>query len=236
MLLLPPTNGKLHRPVILIAAGLRTTAKAFGSLGISRFSGNCFVELGALSKEAERSVIHDWLTKDGGAKGDPTKWIDTIAKETHGWPQHILSYVEPAARYLQDNDGVMNTDGLSTILDVGKGLRAAYYKHRMDDFTRKQCHSLAKLIAGVPLEEGLDKEDIIASLTQDYGELEAKKMFDRVLHGSILYKRNGVYAIPIPSMQNWLVSNYAHIQIKPLPQEQETHRFGSKNLDQGLER
>ncbi len=81
-------NGELDRPVILIAAGLGMTAKAFRSLGISRFEGESFVELGALGKEAERAVLHDWLTKEGGAEGDPAAWIEAIARETHGWPQH----------------------------------------------------------------------------------------------------------------------------------------------------
>ncbi len=109
-------NGELVRPVILVAAGLGTTKKAFQSLGISRFSGGCFVELGALSKESERAVIHDWLAKEGEAQGDPTEWIDAIAQETHGWPQHILSYVEPASRHLRAHDGAMTTEGLNTVL------------------------------------------------------------------------------------------------------------------------
>ncbi len=78
----------------------------------------------------------------------------------------------------------------------------------------KKRHSLAKIIASVPLEDGLDKEDIIASLAQEYGEAEAKNLFDRARHKGILYERRGVYAVPIPSMHHWLVSNYAHIQIK----------------------
>ncbi len=92
-------NGELNWPVILVAAGLETTAKAFASLGISRFSGKYFVELGTLEKESEHAVIHDWLTKEGGAKGDPAEWIDVIAQETHGWPQHILSYVVSVPEY-----------------------------------------------------------------------------------------------------------------------------------------
>ena len=52
-------NSELGRPVILILAGLGTTKMIFESLGISRFKGGCFVELGALSKEAEHAVIQD---------------------------------------------------------------------------------------------------------------------------------------------------------------------------------
>ena len=205
-------------------------------LGISRFRRKCLIDLGALSKEAERAVIHDWLKKEGRAKGDPTKWMDTISQETHGWPQHILSYVIPALEQLDVDKGIMTLDGLNAMLEVGRESRLAYYEHRSSEFSRRQRHSLAKLIANIPLEEGLDKEDILLSLTQEYGEATAEKLFDRALHKGILYKRSGVYAVPIPSMQNWLVTNYAHIQIKSPSQVQETRRHEGKSLGRNLER
>ncbi len=131
-------NGKLNKPVVLVAAGLGTTVKAFGSLGISRFSGECLIELGALEKEAERAVIHDWLIKEGGAKGDPAAWIDAIAQETHGWPQHIVSYVEPALEQLAADNRGMTADGLNTVLEAGRNFRLAYYEQRADGFSRKK--------------------------------------------------------------------------------------------------
>ena len=162
-------NGKLNRPVILLAAGLGTTVEAFGSLGISRFSATCLVELGALGKESDRAVIHDWLTKEGEAKGDPTAWIDAIARETHGWPQHIVSYARPALKQLVADNRIMTADGLNAVLEEGRDLRSSYYERRVDDFSRKQRHSLAKLIVNVPLGEALDQEDILSFLTQEYG-------------------------------------------------------------------
>ncbi len=85
-------NGELGRPIILLATGLDGARRGFSNLKVSRFARNCFVELGASSKESERAVIQDWLQKEGGAKGDPTEWTDAITQETHGWPHHILSY------------------------------------------------------------------------------------------------------------------------------------------------
>ena len=222
-------NGKLNRPVILIAAGLGTTVDAFRSLGISRFSKEYLIELGALSKEAERAVIHDWLTKEGEAKGDPVPWVDAIAQETYGWPQHILSYVDPALKQLEADNRVMTPEGLNAVLEAGRNFRSNYYQRRLDDFSRKQRHSLAKLIMNVPLGEGLDKEDILSSLTQEYGETEAEKLFNRALHRGVLHRYKGTYAIPIPSMQDWLVTNYAHIQTKSPPQTMEIRRSPGRN-------
>ncbi len=88
-------NGDVGRPVILLAAGLGMSEASFGELGISRFRGGCFVELGALEKDSERAVIQDWLVKEGGAKGNPTPWIDQIAQKTHGWPSIFRPMVMP---------------------------------------------------------------------------------------------------------------------------------------------
>ncbi len=229
-------NGKMDRPVILIAAGLGTTVEAFESLGISRFSETCLVELGALGKEPERAVIHDWLTKEGEAKGDPTVWVEAIAQETHGWPQHIVSYAKPALKQLEADNRVMTAEGLNAVLEAGRNFRSNYYQRRLDDFSRKQRHSLAKLIMNVPLGEGLDKEDILSSLSQEYGETEAEKLFNRALHRGVLHRYQGTYVVPIPSMQDWLVTNYAHIQTKSPPQTMEIRRSSGRNLGMDLGR
>ena len=77
-------NGKLSKPVILLAAGLGRTQEVFQTFGISRFDSSTFVELGALEKEAGVAVIRDWLTKEGGAVGDPTPWIMQLHKKRSG--------------------------------------------------------------------------------------------------------------------------------------------------------
>ena len=202
-------NGKLGRSVILLVAGLGTTADSFGSLGISRFNRGCLVELGALDKEAERAVIEDWLTKDGGAKGDPIPWIDEIAQQTHGWPQHILSYIEPAVERLDADNGIMTEVGLDAVLNAGRELQSEDYEQRARDFSRKQRCSLAKLIVDDPLGKGLDEEHILKFLTHEYGPEKASELLHKALHHGIMHKRRGRYAVPIPSMQDWLVSGYA---------------------------
>ena len=202
-------NGKLDRPVILLVAGLGTTADAFGSFGISRFNRGCLVELGVLDKEAERAVIQDWLKKDGGAEGNLTPWIDAIAQESHGWPQQILSFMEPAVKRLDADNGIMTAVGLDAVLLAGHELQSEYYEQRAHDFSRKQRCSLAKLIVSDPLGEWLDEEFILESLTQEYGPEKASELFQQALHHGILHKRRGRYAVPIPSMQDWLVSGYA---------------------------
>ena len=231
-------NGTLQRPVILIAGGLGTTGEAFRSLGISRFARRARVELGALGKDTERAVLHDWLTKEGKATGDTTAWIDAIAQETHGWPQYILSYVDPALDQLEADKGVMTADGLVTVLEAGRALRTAYYRERVEDFDEEHLHIFANVIAAVPLGGSTTGSTIMAPLTQEYGSEEAKALFRRALYCGMLHKQAGRYAVPIPSMHDWLVSNYARIQEKGISDRPlgQLRNVGGRDSGGGLER
>jgi len=201
-------NGELNKPVILLVAGLGTTSGAFRSLGISRFKGGCFVELGALGNKSERAVIQDWIVKEGGAEGESTSWVDAIAEKTHGWPQHITAFAEAAAKQIQKDSGAMTLRGLEAVLRLGLKRREEYYKQRAQEITRKERCSLARLIKNVSISDGLDQEDIEITLSSEYGQDKAKQLFDRLLERGILHSHDGTYTIPIPSMREWLVSNY----------------------------
>jgi hypothetical protein len=58
----------------------------------------------------------------------------------------------------------------------------------------------------------------MSSLAQDFGPDEAEDLFNRAWNKGLLDERDGRYIIPIPSMQDWLVSNYARERIN-FPQE-----------------
>ncbi len=79
-------NGDLGKAAILLAGGLKTTLDAFEIFGISRTAMKCVEELGPLSEKSTRAIIYAWLTNEGGAKGDVTKWVGSITKESNGWP------------------------------------------------------------------------------------------------------------------------------------------------------
>jgi hypothetical protein len=211
-------NGELNRAIILITAGLGTTLEAFGRLGISRFSGRCIVELGALDEEAERAVLNDWLKKEGGAKGDPTAWIDAIARETHGWPQHVQAYANRAANQLKADGGIMTPEGLHAALEAGRIDREVYYKQRVVDFRVDQIRCLARAIADVPRGEPAEYRDIISSLAQEYGEDGGNDLFKHLERKGLLAQRGMGYAVPIPSMHSWLKDEYARESIE-IPRE-----------------
>ena len=203
-------NGKLKRPVLLLTAGLGTTEAAYGSLGISRIAGDCTVRLGRLDKDSEFAVIRDWLIKDGRAKGDPHVWIKGIAEQAHGWPQHIISYIKPAVKYLKSNHHLMTDEGLKFVLEKGAEYRAMYYQKRVKGLNKKKRQILAKIFADVPLEETIDFEDIMYVLENEYSQEVAEDLFNKALERGIIDEReDGDYGIPIPSFHSWLVNEYA---------------------------
>ncbi len=232
-------NGKVGRLVILIAAGLGATSAAFDSLGISRFDPECRINLEPLSEGSRQAVIQDWLLEEGGAKGDPAPWINAIVRETHGWPQHIMAYVWPALKQLKLTEGELTPEGLETVLKEGRKGRIRFYEARTQDFPREQLHCIARVIACAPSGTSVAKMDIMASLRMEFSEDKAGEIFTLALHKGILDMRGNLYVVPIPSMHNWLVDNFAchRAPLFPPPQSPDLSiEHASKEQDQGLER
>ena len=197
--------GGTGRPLILLAAGLGATTQAFKDMDISRFDTGCRIDLGRLKEESTRAILQDWLLEDGKAKEDPARWIDGIAKETHGWPQHIMAYVFPALRQLKLTGGEMTDTGLQTVLEEG---RDEFYQARVDEFESMELRCIARAVADVQPGERASKEDIMDSLLQDFSHKKARTIFRLALHRGLFDKQKNDYAIPTPSMHDWLVSNF----------------------------
>ena len=245
-------NGGLGKPVMLLTAGLGTTEAAYGSLGISRIEGDCIVRLGRLDKKSECAVIRDWLTKGGRAKGDPQAWIQSIAEHAHGWPQHIISYIKPALKYLKSHNRSMTDEGLKFVLEEGAKYRETYYETRAHDIDEELREALAIAVMDVPPDKTTTKSAITSSLKKSgLTEKDAGKLFNQALEQGIIDKRKGGrYGIPIPSFHTWLMDEYAKgksqdihqppkllppkpIQLLPLPMKDDTSDVKYKGKEKG---
>ncbi len=201
-------NGRTGRPVMLIAAGLSATKRAFKDLGVSRFKDNCYVELGPLKPESEREVIKDWLKKEGRAKGDPTPWIDAIVQKTHGWPQHVAAYAESAAIHLRATGRQMTPAKLQTVLKVGEMKRIKFYKSRAEGLDEDHRMAIARAFVSARQDQTQTRKAIMESLVEAVGEQEADTVFKRALKNGVLDHQDGRYVIPILSMRRWFIDNY----------------------------
>ncbi len=135
-------NGDVDRPVVLAAGGLSMTREVFRGMGVSRFEAHSFVGLGRMRDASVRKVVKDWLIQEGGANGEPVQWVDAIAPETYGWPQHIVSYIRPAVWHLVANSGEMTRDGLQKVLEEGRKQCAEFYEARSDGLHKKDIIGL----------------------------------------------------------------------------------------------
>lgn len=210
-------NGKLRRPVILLAGGLSDTESVFANLGIARFAGGCNNTLGALNDEDTRAVIHDWLIHRGEVLEDTTKWVDAIAQDTHGWPQHIIVYVGHALGRLSLDGRMMTSKGLAHVLKQGRRGRERYYRKRISSFNPVELTALAKALQAAGPGDHVCQHSIVQSLLATYPYEEAIRLFNLSVHKGVLSKDQGRddYSIPIPSMRNWLDRVYGSPQLGP---------------------
>ena len=203
-------NSEWNRPVILLAGGLSTTGEAFRKLGISRFRGDCLVNLGRLRVEDERAVIRDWLIRSGNATGDVTHWVDAIAREADGWPQHIVSFAEPASQLLRKTEGQLTEQGLELVLSEGKRRKNQYYYGRLDTISRENRAALGRFLRGRSPYAAFAKNEVWAILERVNPPDQVAGIFEAILgKGIIAWTDDADLAVPIPSLQNWLVSNYS---------------------------
>jgi len=207
-------NGKLSRPIVLLCGGLGNSEEAFMRLGISRFRGKCLVNLGRLPEEDTRVVIRDWLVKEGEAQeSDIQPWIETIARETHGWPQHIITYAQPAAELLKTQNGKATPEALEAVLKEGRAEKRAYYHSRLAPLNDSGAKVLATLLQQARASSGLNmmRTTLLKKLVKKgpMSQEAAERFFDTALHGGVLAnagtKTPYHYDIPIPSMKAFLL-------------------------------
>jgi len=206
--------GKIGKPTILLIAGLGSTRGIFRRLGISRFAENCNVEIGVLSRESERAVICDWIKLDAMAGGDPTPWIDAITAETQGWARHAYSYGKHALEYLKANGGVMSSDGLQKVLELGRNGRIQYYTQRSDEFDGDEIICLARALSGIRAGDPFTKKLLMSAFGREYATEEAEVLFNKFMEKGVIAKDGQLFCVPIPSMHDWIRSEFDRTQKK----------------------
>ena len=206
-------NGRLGVPVMLLAGGLGISEKILGTLDVSRFKNRCLHQLGPLNPEEAQAVIRDWLVQEGGAsKQDPhlTHWINTLAAECHGWPQHLQIYAQLAAGWLQNHKGRLTAEVPEDVLMEARSDRVTYYTKRASELIRSDRVLLANFLRKNKENERLEYHDLIAVFSGNRPYQEAREVFNKLLHkGVVSETSDGDYMVPIPSMHRWLVHRYA---------------------------
>lgn len=74
----------------------------------------------------------------------------------------------------------------------------------------------------------------MSPLMIEYGDHEAKQLFQRFLGKGLLEKWRVGYAVPIPLMHTWLEKEYAREQIKSPEEAQILRRSGNGSSGRGF--
>lgn len=162
-----------------------------------------------LDEKSEREILKQYMIKEGGANENDPKlnpWIDEIVNHTYGWAQHIISYGETAAEYLQRNNHLLSDKGLDEVLISGLELRHQFYRYRLDGFRTSECQLLVDFLKANQELKSFSDEPIIHFFNQKYhNEEKSEQLFEKALERGLFHQnKNMRYVIPVPSMRTWL--------------------------------
>ena len=217
-LMLLHTTG-LGFPTVAMLAGLTHTAgRLRGPGGLSRLADNAIINMGPMS-ESECIESTALLLAAYGAAGDSIeaqRVCRTVARISHGWPQHLNGSQRALCRELLRTDGVLAEVDFDAVRSESDQTRRRYYRARLSDTVldivpAATARIVAKVTASRP--EGMYElegvcEDVIAGMGLDMdrkfrtnAEQFAKALVER---GVLAIADGGSYDVAIPSMLHYL--------------------------------
>ncbi len=191
---------------ILLFGGLSHSKEILRSFGLSRFNPGCLHFLKPLKSNAERAIIHDWLTKEMKTPSDTTFWINHITQRTDCWPRHIKSYCNAFCDFLEIGEKLTD-QRLKQVLIYGDDLKHTYYQQRCDGFHRKTRELIASAMQQLP--EQFDVEDVIKLFSKKLSLEKANDLYQTALSkGLFQMDQDGMSSVPIPSLRSFLIEEY----------------------------
>ena len=233
-------NGKMGVPVVLVAGGLGSSESVLETFGISRIPEEDVCYLGSLENDATRAVIRDWLVWGGRAPENHSylpHWVEFLATECHGWPQHIHIYAQAAARWLSRNNNELTAEVPAALFEEAWAKRKNYYVKRASKLKEPYRRAVASLLQQKGKGSTLTEDELVSALTGPQSRDQAKEMFaESLVHkGVIAHTSDGNYIVPVPSMHDWLVRRYAESERirfpKSVPQRSPIHLETRKSED-----
>ncbi len=210
-------------PILPVYAGLNDSVDALRHNGLSRLGRNAQVNLSLLNREAVREAVCDLLHRyrARGAADEKQQWVQSIARDSLGFPQHLQVGLQTGAEALVENRGTATPAGLRTALERAAAARAAYYRDRLSPQVRRHRRALVELV-GLMAGSGepMDEDDLLVrgfQLMREHtafakpGREDAARFVGALIHDGVLQENEAGtgYEVPIPSMQTWILGEYA---------------------------
>ncbi len=206
----------LHHPshgIPLLAAffGLSNTQGVLRRCGIERLASGRVVDLESLPNHDAVGVIQSVFDayQFTGSPADRTRWVESLAELSQGWPQHINQVCVAAVRVIREHGGQINGELLEQALERGKESKDRYYAARLAAGSNR-AGVYKELALAAEERGGALSYDLIDSLTEGarnkLGETPAE-FLTNALHAGLLAPAGGIpdhYRIPIPSFGDYL--------------------------------
>ncbi|MCY4268015.1 MAG: ATP-binding protein [Flavobacteriaceae bacterium] len=200
---------------VFLFGGLSTTKDVLRQFGISRFNTNCIHYLEPIERDAERSIIDDWLTKEIKTPSDTTSWIDQITQRTDRWPRHIQSYSNAICDFLEPKESLTHHT-LKQVLAYGDDLKLQYYEQRCDGISYQNRQLITSAMESLP--PCFDQEDFISCLSKRLSKEDARMLYETILSKGIIHiDQRGISSVPIPSFRSFLIEEYGQEDPKTPP-------------------
>lgn len=197
--------GASQCPVYLIGLGLQHTpsrlaAPPDGVVGVSRVVPP--IMLGPLSEEDTVDAFRGNFDAMGVLPVVPTDAIHTLAKASHGFPQHINGYLEGASATISKH-GRLDRAALAQALARGDRIRTDYYADRLSSArSERAVMAVAEMMESTG-SDWLDYHDATELLERsgfDKEDLEAT-----VQYGALSLDRHSRLSFGIPSFRTHVV-------------------------------
>lgn len=216
-------EGALNLPILPVYAGLNDSVEVLRECGISRLSNNAQVNLLLLEPEDAAKAVERMLTtfRVEGEGGVVKQWVDQIAADSLNFPQHLHIGLETAARALLADGGMATVHGLERARLAATAERHKYYRSRINDrYLLSRTDALVSLVrvlaeSNEPIRP-VELERHARKLLLEHGpqdkptSKDAQTFVTRLVHAGVLQLNEELtgYAVPIPSMQTWLLEDY----------------------------
>ena len=215
-------NATIGLPILPVYAGLNDSVAVLRRHGISRLGDEAGINLQPLSVADSGQAAQDLFERFrvAGEAAVKEQWIRSIAGASLGFPQHLHVGLKAAARVLAEHAGTATADGLRTALAKAAAARSAYYASRIRDEVHEHGETVVGLVGALkgsnrPLRRR-DLTKLALSLPGGDGEgglcrETAERLVADLIHDGVLQQnmdRTG-YVVPIPSMQAWILGDYA---------------------------
>ena len=202
-------HGNHRFPILLAGFGLSNSQTVLESLGLSRLEDLGLFDLEPVSAEQAEQFVRLAFDRFGVGGSNANRWIQDIARDSQGWPQHMKSALTTALGALKEAD--LDSDQAVYPSDQIQENRFRYYRRRLANV--EEWAPIYACLAARSSDGSVTKlelRNLFGIYQKHIGSESTNEDFDEFFERSLRYglisrTDDLIYRIPIPSFSRYLV-------------------------------